>query len=91
MLLDRAFAQAKGPDGTPKHGYLFYSMETIGGEKINWANDFGLCAVPAEYGKTGRTTFIISTNGTVFSIDNMGKPVTDYPADPTEEGWIIAE
>jgi prepilin-type processing-associated H-X9-DG protein len=91
QLLDAAFAGAKGPGGTPKHGYLFYNMKTIAGKKIDWVNDFALCAVPAQYGRTGFRTYIINTNGTVFGIDNGGKPVTDYPENPAEAGWVIAE
>ncbi|HOX07369.1 MAG TPA: DUF2950 family protein [Planctomycetota bacterium] len=90
QLIDAAFAAATGP-GSPKHGYYFVNMKTIGGAKIDWANDFALCAVPAVYGRTGYRTFIINTNGTTFGIDNGGKPVEDYPADPQKEGWIIAE
>jgi hypothetical protein len=91
QLIDTSFANAKGPKGTPKHGYVFYNMKTIAGEKIDWVNDYALCAVPAVYGRTGFRTFIINTNGTVFGQDNGGKPVFDYPADPTAKGWIIAE
>jgi len=90
QYLDAAFAAASGP-ATPKHGYYFVNMKTIGGEKIDWVNDFALCAVPAVYGRTGYRTFIISTNGTTFGIDNGGKPVEDYPADPGAAGWIVAE
>ena len=90
QLIDAAFAAARGP-GSPNGGYYFVNMKTIGGAAVDWTNDFALCAVPAVHGKTGRRTFIISTNGTVFGIDNGGKPVEDYPADPAAAGWVIAE
>jgi Tfp pilus assembly protein PilE len=91
MLIDTAFAQAKGADGLPKQGYIFYNLESIGGQEIDWTHDFGLCAVPAQYGKTGRRTFIICTFGPVFEIDNMGEPVTDWPSDLQGDGWRIAK
>jgi type II secretory pathway pseudopilin PulG len=92
-LLDAAFAGAKGPNGTPKHGYLFDDMKTMGGVKIDWVNDYGLCGLPAQYGRTGYRTFIVCTNGTVFGQDQgaAGGFVTDYPADPSVAAWIIAE
>ncbi len=92
-LIDSALAAAQGPNGVPKHGYIFQDMQTIGGVKINWVDDYALCAIPAQYGKTGRRTFIINTMGTVFGKDQGpgGTFVTDFPNNPTTAGWIIAE
>jgi hypothetical protein len=90
QLIDRAFSLAATPRA-PKHGYYFVDMVSIGGTKINPATDFALCAVPAVYGKNGKQTFIINTNGTTFGKDTGGKPVFDYPADPVKAGWKIAE
>ena len=93
QLIDAAFAAAKGKAGVPKHGYVFEDMKTIGGKKIDWTNDYALCGMPAAYGRTGYRTFIVWTNGTVFSKDlgAAGKFVTDFPKDPAKEGWLIAE
>jgi len=90
-LIDEKLAKARGPGGTPKYGYLFYNMRSIAGKKIDWQRNYGLCAVPAKYGETGTHTLIVCTNGTVFSKDTGGKPVLDYPRDPSPEGWLIAE
>ena len=91
QLIDGAFAAATSPT-MPKHGYYFVNMKTIGGRKIDPANDFALCAVPAVYGKTGYRTFIVCTNGTTFGKDlGRSELVDDYPADPCADGWIIAE
>jgi hypothetical protein len=92
-LLDAAFADARGLKGTPKHGYLFREMKTIGGQPIDWTQDCALCAIPVEYGRTGYRSFIISTNGTVFGKDQGegGTFVDDYPADPGAAGWCVAE
>ncbi len=89
-LIDRRMKNAVAPKAE-KHGYFFLDMQTIAGKAIDWSNDYGLCAVPAKYGKTGRRTFIVCTNGTVFGKDTGGQPVFDYPANPPAKGWIIAE
>ena len=66
----------------PKSGYYFQAMEVdendepynqgeVGETKIRATNKnkFGFVAYPAEYGKTGRRTFIVNEQGTVYSID----------------------
>jgi hypothetical protein len=87
----------------PKSGYFFQTMAT--NEKgnaynqnevngIKAANDytFAFVAYPAEYGKTGKNTFIINETGTVYKKDTSGQPVLQWPAaDPTSAGWQIAE
>ena len=67
---------------TPKSGYYFQAMEVdendepynqgeVGETKIRATNKnkFAFVAYPAEYGKTGRRTFIVNEQGTVYSID----------------------
>jgi prepilin-type N-terminal cleavage/methylation domain-containing protein len=110
-LVDAAFANAKSDqvgagygmgagNGQPKHGYLFAEMLTIAGSAIDWVNDYGMCACPSVYGRTGYRSFIVCTNGTVFGKDvitNVPPLFTedaefaDYPADPQLTNWIIAE
>ena len=99
-LIDEAFANASrhGPPGgvtLPRSGYVF--VDVVGDEgggdyddgDGNFTNGFGLCAVPSEYGKTGRRTFIIGVDCTVYCKDTEGKPVTRCPS-PDEEGWVPA-
>jgi hypothetical protein len=90
-LIDSAFAAATSPD-SPKHGYWFKDMETIGGKPIDWTKDFALCAMPARYGKTGWRVFIIKTDGTTWAKD-LGRSdfVADFPADPAAAGWFVAD
>jgi hypothetical protein len=92
QLLHVSCARAHGYQGVPKNGYLFMEMRTIGGKPIDHEHDYALCAIPAEYGKTGWRTLIVATNGTVWGCD-FGSAcfVGDYPEDPSAEGWIIAE
>ena len=99
QMIDTAFANASvtaPPIGatTPKHGYIFDDMQTIGAGVIDWLNDYGLCGTPSVYGRTGYRTFIVSTNGTVFALDQgVSAIVVAYPADPSLAAppWIIAE
>ena len=81
----------------PKTGYWFVAVEKVEDEKGIAAkyNDgsgrnprqFGLCAYPAEYGKTGKSTFILNEWNTVWKKDTGGKPVDLFPADPAKSGW----
>ena len=94
QLIDSAFAAAAGA-GTPKHGYNFQDLGSIATVPIDWVNDFGLCGLPATYGRSGYRTFIVSTNATVFALDQgaAGGFVGDYPANPSAvvPPWVIAE
>jgi hypothetical protein len=94
QLIDAAFEAAQGPAGAPKHGYLYQDMQTIAGQKIDPVNDYGLCGIPAQHGRTGRRTMIVMTNGTVFGCDQGpgGTFLTDYPDQNTLAGsWIVSE
>jgi Protein of unknown function (DUF2950) len=90
QLLHRTMKDAVTPKKS-RQGYFFMDIRTINGKAIDWLVDYGLCAVPAKYGGATRKTFIVATNGTVFGKDTGGKPVFDYPADPTAKGWVVAE
>ena len=48
---------------------------------------FGLVAYPAEYGVTGRYTYMINENNTIFRKDTQGEPVTDWPEDNSLREW----
>jgi len=86
-LIDLAFAQATRPE-TAKAGYYFVDLtsDAIAGD-YDYSNSCGLCAVPAQYGKSGLSTFVVDLTGTVYKKDNGGRPLTCYP-DTTEEGWL---
>ncbi len=88
-LIDASFAAATSP-ARPKNGYYFTVMQTIGGQPIDLVSDFALCASPAVYGKTGRRTFIIGSDGVIYGKD-LGKdasPPDDYPENPVQAGWV---
>ena len=96
-LIDDAFANASRDNplsGTtvPNHGYLFVDLvgdankDAYYDGKGNCVHGYGLCAYPAEYGRTGRNTFVIDIQGTVYMKDTGGEPVTVFP-DVEKEGW----
>jgi hypothetical protein len=57
--------------------------------KVHNTSKFGFCAYPAEYGVTGKFTFLINENNTVFKLDNGGKPAMAWPDDspPRKSDW----
>ncbi len=55
-------------------------------------HDYAFCAFPAEYGKTGTHTFLITKYGVIYKKDIKGKPVEELPSDdPCMQGWKITE
>ncbi len=98
----------------PKSGYYFqameldengepYNQEEVGETRIKATNKtrFGFVAYPAEYGKTGRLTFIVNEQGTVYSIDVnpdiqgvvLRWPDSDNTGDPPyrKGNWKVAD
>jgi hypothetical protein len=81
----------------PKNGYWFAAVEKYQDEKGaevrydegNGRNRsaFGLCAYPAEYGKTGKFTFLLGEENVLWRKDTGGKPVLVFPKDPAKAGW----
>jgi hypothetical protein len=49
--------------------------------KVHNESKFGFCAYPAKYGVTGRYTFIVNENNTIFRVDMKGKIMTLFPRD----------
>ena len=61
-------------------GMTLYGQDTDGtGPKVRNISAFGLCAYPAEYGVTGRHTFIVNEGNTIFKLDMGGKPMRRWP------------
>lgn len=52
---------------------------------------FAYCAVPAEYGKSGKTSFLISEENVIWKKDTGGKPVELLPADLKAAGWTALD
>ncbi len=79
-------AAADSPE-TAWNGYYFRDMRFVDFKPINRRYEHALCAIPAEYGKTGLHTFIVKSDGVVFRKDLRGSSVLDWPRDPEGEGW----
>ena len=94
---------------TPYQGYFLramlfdengkaYNQVTAGVTAVAVANrdKFGIVAYPALYGETGRRTFIISKEGSIYYKDlgsDAAKIVLQWPpgGDPKEHGWEYAD
>ena len=65
------------------------------GYKLTNSNKFAFVAYPAQYGTTGKRTFIIKENGQVYAKDtgsDDNKIVLEWPrSDPTTAGWAGVE
>jgi type II secretory pathway pseudopilin PulG len=85
-LIDLAFADAI-LGGTPRAGY--HLCDILGDEKgpYDFTKQFGLCAFPNEYGRTGRYTYIVDETGTVYYKNLGGFPVNIFP-DVERDGWV---
>jgi hypothetical protein len=84
----------------PKNGYFYRMMVTDpdgeayqkdddkDGSAFTHPSRYGVAATPAQYGATGRFTFITNETGEVWKKDTQGKPVAKWPGkDPAQDGW----
>jgi len=85
---------------TPKSGYLFKVIPKYQDGADARAYDqgdgrnldrFAVCAYPSEPGKTGKLTFMLNEEYTMWKKDTGGKPVDVWPADPAKDGWAKVE
>ncbi|HYF49066.1 MAG TPA: DUF2950 family protein [Planctomycetota bacterium] len=106
-LVDKTFAMAEGnpsQNPVPRAGYCFKVLKAQGANATggkrnfvvngNMTHGYALVAYPAKYDGTGRDTFVISHNGTIFQKD-MGPETPDIVEAMTEfdpdETWAAAE
>ena len=85
-LIDRDLAEATSPERAMR-GYWFVDITGDANGPYDHSKQFGLCAVPAEYRRSGRRTFIIDVRGKVYQSIIEGDSLTTWP-DLEEEGWI---
>lgn len=99
-LIPKEFARAKygAPGAKPYSGYYFIDLvKDTAGNPYNAVFSYGLCAFPAEYGRTGLHTFVVDVQGTVFQGECEGRHFTRFPSyeelgiDETQLRWIMEE
>ncbi len=89
----------------PKSGYLFRAIPWLvmgakivpygaTGGLVEWGKlfnygRFAFCAYPADYGVTGRRTFIVGEDGTVYWKDTGGEAPLRMPGIPDQDGWTL--
>lgn len=102
-LVDKTFANAEGgPDSaSPKAGYVFTVLTSQGASATGGARSYivngnmtlgyALSAVPGAYDGTGRDTFCISNNGTIFQKDQQANPAVHLTQFNPDNTWAAAE
>jgi hypothetical protein len=91
----------------PYHGYYIIAMVTDESEtpieelrqetdkksgKVHHRTKFGFCAYPVEYGVTGRNTFIVNENNTVFWRHTYGDPMDHWPShEDQRHDWALGD
>lgn len=68
-------ADPSKPGARPYCGYWFVPV------KRDDRHQFGFCAYPAEYGRSGRRTYIISSERSPTARDMNGAPVLQWPTE----------
>lgn len=99
-LKSQNLSALKRDSPAPKAGYLFAVVAKYAEREKTEAyhsggcrnlGKFGFAAYPAEYGKSGRYTFVITESNTVWKKDLAGKPPDVLPENPAKEAWEKAE
>lgn len=76
------FVALRFDDSNPLSPKQPYRTDTDGQSgKVHNNSCYGFCAYPAEYGRTGRMTFVINEGNTMFKRDTAGKPEEAWPQD----------
>ena len=80
-LLDPPALRAATSKETAFQGYYFRIMP---GQK---PYEFSVIATPANHGVTGVQTFLLLSDGAVYSRDLQGAELSEVPAKPEASGW----
>ncbi|HXG62196.1 MAG TPA: DUF2950 family protein [Planctomycetota bacterium] len=75
------------PDGEP-----YAKDEDKDGQSFTNRKRFAVTAWPAQYGQTGRLTFLMGEDGRIWKKDTGGQPVNRWPVPtPAQDGWEAVE
>lgn len=98
-LIDKTMAAAEGAPSVAesKAGYVFTVLTSQGANASGGMRNYiaggymtvgyGLSAVPTSYENTGRNTYIINNNGTIFQFD-QGNPSNHVPIFDPNSNWV---
>lgn len=87
-LIDFAGAFQGGPGkALPYSGYFFLVVTQGPDGPLDPKTQYAVCSYPATYDKSGVLSFYTDQDGSIWQIDNGGKPFTKVPANPAAEGW----
>ena len=84
-----------GPEMEPKSGYLFAVLKSYEEGEVKSYHDgsgrntdrFGFVAYPAEYGVSGKLTFLVNEDNTIWCKDVGEEMIETFPASPAAAGW----
>ncbi len=80
----------------PSHGYVFANILGDAEGPYDYTRQHGLCAMPYEYGRSGRFMFIVNEAGRIYQKDACAArpsaraqpcPLITWP-DVEKEGWL---
>jgi type II secretory pathway pseudopilin PulG len=91
-IIDKALADARGTAGAgiAKSGYFIGDLTTgANGTAYDVQYEYGLCAWPGAYNRSGLQTFVIDTTGSVYQKD-LGSAACAYFTDfPDIATWML--
>lgn len=97
-LVDKTLAAAEGQPNvaTSKAGYVFTVLTAQGANAMGGARNYmngaymttgyAMSAIPAGWDTTGRSTYVINQNGTIFQTDN-GPATAHVPIFDPDSNW----
>lgn len=77
----------------PKNGYWFRAILKKGEPPVLAGSQFAFCAVPADYPKSGRWTYLLDETLTIFKSDlGHGRGIEEFPdAAELQKSWSKAD
>jgi len=105
-MIDKTFAYAEGAPGavSPKAGYVFTVLTAQGASAVGGAKSYlvtgsvymtlgyAMQALPGSYDSTGRDTFMINNNGTIYQKDQGTTVSLTYAANfNPDTTWVPAD
>ncbi len=87
----RECARAKSAEKAYRGYYYVDIKKDAAGEAYDYRKGYAIAAIPADYGRTGNSTFIVNNEKGVYSKDTGGKAPDKWPTEMEmagENGWL---